>query len=108
MMKNKLRAYDSQIVRAKENLKFGYGGSSQRQASHTNKRIKALCQGHHSGLTHPRAIKKEIIAINRDWVYNQACRLSHGNCVVPHPFIAFNYLFKLITKTRISNYFKFT
>ena len=33
---------DSQIVRAKENLKLSYGGLSQRQAPGTNQRIKAL------------------------------------------------------------------
>ena len=38
-------AHDSQIVRAKENLKLSYGGPSQRQASGTNQRIKALRQG---------------------------------------------------------------
>ena len=41
------RAHDSQIVRAKENLKLSYGGPSQRQASGTNQRIKALRQSHH-------------------------------------------------------------
>ena len=41
------RAQDSQIVRAKENLKLSYGGPRQRQASGTNQRIKALRQGRH-------------------------------------------------------------
>ena len=41
------RAHDSQIVRAKENLKFSYCRPSKRQASGTNKQIKALRQGHH-------------------------------------------------------------
>ena len=36
---------DSQIVRAKGNIKFSYGGPSQRQASGTNPWIKALRQG---------------------------------------------------------------
>ena len=40
-------AHDTQIVRAKENLKLSYGGPSQRQASGTNQRIKALRQGSH-------------------------------------------------------------
>ena len=40
-------AHDSQIVRAKENLKLSYGGHSQRQASGTNQRIKALRQCRH-------------------------------------------------------------
>ena len=43
----KTRTHDSQIVRAIKNLKFSYGGPSQRQASGTNKWIKALCQGRH-------------------------------------------------------------
>ena len=34
------RAHDSQIVRAKENLKLSYGVSSKRQASGINQRIK--------------------------------------------------------------------
>ena len=41
------RAYDSQIVRAKENLKLSYGWSSQGQASGINQRFKALRQGRH-------------------------------------------------------------
>ena len=36
----KKMAHDSQIVRAKENLKLSHGGPSQRQASGTNQRIK--------------------------------------------------------------------
>ena len=40
-------AHDSQIGIAKENLKMGYGGSSQRQALDTNQWIKALRQGRH-------------------------------------------------------------
>ena len=49
---------DSQIVRAKENLKLSYSGPSQRQASDTNQQIKAFRQGCHWvwGLTHRRAI----------------------------------------------------
>ena len=48
MMKcSKKMVHDSQIVRAKENLKLRHGGPSQRQSSGTNQRIKALCQGHH-------------------------------------------------------------
>ena len=38
---------DSQIVRAKENLKLSYGGHSQKQAWSTNQRFKALSQGRH-------------------------------------------------------------
>ena len=38
-------AHDSQIVRAKENLKLSHGGPSYSQASGTNPPIKAL---HHS------------------------------------------------------------
>ena len=42
----KKMAHDSQIVRAKRNLKLSYGGPSQGQASGTDQRIKALRQGH--------------------------------------------------------------
>ena len=61
-----------QIVRVKENLKLSYGGPSQGQTPGTNQRIKASHQGHHwvLGLTHRRATKQEIIAINRYWVYS--------------------------------------
>ena len=46
-------------VRAKENIKLGHCGPSQRPASDTNQRMKTLRQGRHwvSGLTHNRAIK---------------------------------------------------
>ena len=40
-------AHDSQIFRANENIKLSYGGPSQRQATGTNQRIKALRQGRH-------------------------------------------------------------
>ena len=43
----KKRAHDSQIVRAKENLKLSHGGSSYRLASDTNPPIKALRQSRH-------------------------------------------------------------
>ena len=64
------RAHDSQIVKAKENLKWSHGGPSYSQASGTNPLIKALSQRCHWvwGLTHRRAIKEETTAINSDWV----------------------------------------
>ena len=40
-------AYDSQIVRAKENFKLRYGGLSQRQAPGINQPIEALRQDYH-------------------------------------------------------------
>ena len=43
----KKRAHDSQIVRAKENLKLSHGGSSYRLASDTKPPIKALRQSRH-------------------------------------------------------------
>ena len=59
-------------------------------------------------MTHRRAIKDETIAISRGWIYNRAYRMSHDIHVLSHSFITFNYLFKLITKTRLTNnYFKF-
>ena len=51
-----------------------------------------------------RAIKEEIIAINRDWVYNQVCRLSHDQAI----FIMFDYPFEMITKRLSNNCFEFT
>ena len=36
-----------------------------------------------------------IIAINRDWVHNQECRLSHDIHVVSYSFIMFKNRFKL-------------
>ena len=45
--KTKKRAHDSQIVRAKEELKLSHSTPSQRQASGTNQRIKALRQCRH-------------------------------------------------------------
>ena len=53
------RAHDSQIVRAKENLKLNHGGPSYSQISGTNPPIKALHQWRHWvwGLTYRRAIK---------------------------------------------------
>ena len=41
------------------------------------------------------------MAINHDWVHNQACSLSHCIHVVSHLFITFNNLLKLITKRRL-------
>ena len=43
----KKRAHDSQKVRAKEELKLSHSTPSQRQASGTNQRIKALRQCRH-------------------------------------------------------------
>ena len=56
-------AHDSQIVRAKENLKLRNGGPIYSQASGTNPAIKALRQSRHwvLDLIHRRAIKKETI-----------------------------------------------
>ena len=41
----KKRAYDSQIVQAKENLKLSHGGLMQRLVSGTNQPIEALHEG---------------------------------------------------------------
>ena len=46
-MKKKKRALDSQIVRAKGNLKLSHDGPSQGQASGAKQRIKASRQGRH-------------------------------------------------------------
>ena len=54
-------------------------------------------------LTHRCAIKEETIALNPDWVYNQACRLPHNIHSISHSVIMLNDLFKLIMKRRLSN-----
>ena len=41
----------------------------------------------HQNPTNRRAIKEKTIAINRDWVYNEACRIPHDINVVSHSFI---------------------
>ena len=43
----KRAAHNSQRARTIENLKLNHGGPSQRQASDTKPRIKALRQGYH-------------------------------------------------------------
>ena len=99
------QTHNSQIVRAKENLKLSHGGSSYSQALGTNPSIIALRQRRHWvwGLTHRHAIEEETTAKNRDWVYNQACRLSQDIQVISNFFITFDNLFELITKIRVSN-----
>ena len=59
MVKQK-RAYDSQIVRTKENLKLSHGVSSYRYVSGTSQPINALRQSCHRvlSLTHRHAIKE--------------------------------------------------
>ena len=55
-------------------------------------------------MTHRPVIKEENIAINHDWVYNQACRLTHDIQVISNFFIiTFDNVFELITKIRFSN-----
>ena len=54
-------------------------------------------------MIHRHAIKEETIAINRDWVLNQECRLSHDIQVISNLYITFDNLFELITKFRFSN-----
>ena len=95
----------SWLTDSQSNLKSSYDGPSQRQSSGTNQQIKVFRQSGHLvwGLTHCRAIKEELIALNSDLVYNQAYRLSHNIHVVSHSFITFNYLFKIITKIRLAN-----
>ena len=99
------RDHASQIVRAKENYKLSHGELSYSQTSGTNPPMKALRQSRHWvwGLTHRREIKEETIAINRDWVYNQAYRPSHDIQVISNFFIMFDTLFELISKIRFSN-----
>ena len=51
--------------------------------------MKVLHQGHHGvlGVTNYRAITQEIIAINCERVFNQACRRLHYIHAVIHSFI---------------------
>ena len=39
-----------------------------------------------------QALKEETIAIDRDWVYNQECRLSHDIQVISNFFVTFDNL----------------
>ena len=80
------RAHDPPIVRAKESLKLSHSGPCQRQ---TDPRMKPLRQGSHCvcDLTRRRLFKVGTIALNRDWVYNQTCRLSHGGIHVISNFL---------------------
>ena len=68
------------------NLKLSHVGPSQKQASGTNQRIKALRQGRHWvwGLAHRCAFTEGIISINRALVYNQVCRLLYDIDAVSH------------------------
>ena len=56
-------AHDSQIVRAKENLKLSH--SVPATANHAVEALRQSCQWV-GGLTHRPAIKEETIAINHD------------------------------------------
>ena len=61
---------DSQIVRAKDNLKMIHSGPSYRQVLLTNPPNKALRQSRHWfwDLTLRRELNEEIIAIKSNWV----------------------------------------
>ena len=87
----------TQIVRAKEELKLSHSTPSQRQASGTNQRIKALRQCRHWvwGLTHHHAVKEETIAIAVIAVTTRYvdCRMVS---MLYSTFITFDYLFELI------------
>ena len=94
----KKSAHDSQIVRAKENLKLSHGGSSYRQASGANPPAKVLRQSRHRvwGLTHRRAIKEETIVINCD-----GFKTRHADCrMISKLYPTFYNLFELITKIK--------
>ena len=59
------RAHDSQIVKAKENLKLSHGGPSQRQASVTNQRVRAVIASEAS----PTVVQIEFITRYADLGY---------------------------------------
>ena len=46
--------------------------------------------------------KKETVVINRDWVYNQACRLSHDIQIISDFFITFGYYYSVRNKSENS------
>ena len=51
----------------------------------------------------PQHVISNNVEIRQVFFYTWACRLSHNIRVVSHSFITFNYIFKLITYTRLSN-----
>ena len=61
---------------------------------------KVLGRSHHKfrGPTRRRAIKEGIKVVNRDWVNNQSCSLSHNIHVESGSFITGDHLPKLIWK----------
>ena len=98
-IESRKEALNSQADRAKENLKLSHGGLSQREASGTNQPMKCIDRSSLSLRTaHCHTIEEETIAINSDWVSNQACRLSHNIYVVTHILIMIDYLFYYLTK----------
>ena len=58
----KIRAHDSQIVKAKVNLKLSQGGASRGQASGTKPRMSLRPDP-------PSCMEEESLAIDCDWVY---------------------------------------
>ena len=54
-------------------------------------------------MTHCRAIKEETIAIYRDWVYNQTCRVPNDIHAIQLFIQRFIIFFELITKIRVCN-----
>ena len=67
------------IVRVKEKPQIEPRWAQPKTSSGTNQPIKALRQRRQES---EASIKEETIAINRDWVYNQTCRLSHDIHVI--------------------------
>ena len=99
------RALNTQTVWAKEKSQLGHGGPSLRQTSGTDPPIKDLSKCHQWvwGLTHRRAIKAEIIAIHRDWIYNQACTRSHDIHAISYSFIMLDDHLILTMKRKLSS-----
>ena len=52
-------------------------------------------------MTYRRAIKEETIALNHDWVYNQACRLLHDIYVASHKHISPLLIIKLVQNSKM-------
>ena len=102
--KTKKRAHDSQIVRAKENSSWASVCPATDKHQAPTHRLNHYVRAFIESEARPTAVQpEETIAINHDWVLNQACRLSHDIQVISNLFITFDDLLELITKIRFSN-----
>ena len=102
----KKKTHDSQIVRAKENLKLSYGGPSQRQASGNANITQNNCRI-------PRSLKscQDKFRVPRPGPYICQCMLSiqlrFSNRTPTHWFISRSIWFYLQIHTRV-DYYKYS